>query len=78
MEADKTKLVVVKKSKTVENATLVKQLLEDNGIRSAFWDENMAAVFPSIETLFPVKIVVNEQDAEKAKKIIAELRESEK
>lgn len=68
---DDTKLVIIEEYDSYERAYLIKEMLEENGIKSAFWDANMASVFPSLEGIGMVKLVVNEEDEAKTRKLIA-------
>lgn len=57
------------------DANFVKNILEENGVKSFLKDDTMGQLFPLFVThggLHPVKVFVFKKDVKKAKTIIAE------
>ena len=71
MKKDDTKLVVAKRFNNYGEAGIFISLLESNGIDAMMWNENMAATLP-LGGMPEYIVVVNENDAGKVEKLLAE------
>ena len=59
-------MIQVYSTHLVIEADVIKSILEDNSIRCVLWDSRIGTVYPVIR----IRVMVEEQDFEKAKKII--------
>lgn len=67
---DRSKIVVLKRFTSAEEAELFKALLGANGIESALLNATASGVLPIQTDLMEVELAVNEKDAKLARQIL--------
>ncbi len=63
-------MIQIYSTRIMVEADVVKSILEDNGIRCDLWDSRIGSVIPVIQ----IRVMVEEEDFEKAEKIIEDYR----
>jgi hypothetical protein len=72
------KLITIARFENYEEADFAKQMLEDEGIKSAVVGQNVVNVFLGLTTIGRIELQVFEEDADKALEILNTKDEQEK
>lgn len=68
---DKSKIITLMSFDTSGEAEIVRSLLESAGVESELLNEVMSAMLPLQSDFFSIRLVINEDDEERAKEILA-------
>ncbi len=73
----KSKQIVIGKFQNEIDAEIAKGHLESEGIESYIWKDDSGGMLLSLNTIEGIKLVVAEEDAERAKEILGENEQGE-
>lgn len=68
---DKSRVVILRSFPTVGEAMIYKTLLESSGVECALINEVTSDMLPLQNELMPIRLIVSEEDAEKAEEILS-------